>query len=60
MTHTLLSKVLFRVPQGSILGTLLSNICICDLFFFVSDSNVENYVDENTLYSARKRLIRTV
>ena len=35
-------------------GPLLFKIFICDLFFFVSDSNTANYADDNKLYSAIK------
>ena len=42
--------ILFVVPQGSILGLLLFNIFLCDLFLFLHDIPVANYADDNTPY----------
>ena len=39
------------VPQGSILGPLLFNIFINDIFSFLTTCEMCNYADDNTLYT---------
>ena len=47
------SEILFGVSEGSILGPLLLNIFICDLFMFLPIDGIANYTDDNTPYSTR-------
>ena len=37
-------------PQSSILGPLLFNTFLIDLFFIIKDLDIANYADDNTPY----------
>ena len=47
-------RLSFGVPQGSILGPLLFNIYICDMFYFLENYDIANYADDTTPFSVKQ------
>ena len=44
------------VPQGSVLGPLLFNVFINDIFLFVNKKSICNYADDTTIYACHTDL----
>ena len=50
-TESLLEILLTGVQQGSILGQILFNIFLNDLFLFIKEAKLANFADDNTIYT---------
>ena len=52
--ESLLKLLVSGAPQASILGLILINLFINDLFLFIKKTNLANFVDDNTIFAASK------
>ena len=55
-TESIFQILLSGVPQGSILGPILFNIFVNDLFLFINEVELANFADDNTIYSTKKNV----
>ena len=52
----MLGSIEYGAPQGSVLGLLLFNIDLTDLFYEFEDSNIANYADDTIPYACRENI----
>ena len=50
-TYSSAKAILIGIPQGSVLGPLLFNIFINDLFLIEMESYICNFADDTTIYA---------
>ena len=55
-SYSIWNEIKRGVPQGSILGLLLFNAFINDIFMFIEKTEICNFADDNTIYDCGEDL----
>ena len=58
--YSIWSRMQTGVPQGSILGSLLFNIYLSDLFLFFENKDIASYADDNTPYTDKDNMYQVI
>ena len=53
-SYSLWSLIKNGVPQGSVLGPILFNVFLCDMFFMADNIDIASYVDDSAPYNVAK------
>ena len=53
-TFSCWKNIEYGVLHGSILGPLLFNIHLCDVFYFLEDLDIASYADDTTIYTVKE------
>ena len=55
-SYSVWNEIKRGVPEGSILGPLLFNVLINDIFMFIEKTEVCNFADDNIIYDCGEDL----
>ena len=53
--YSSLKDIFYGDPQRSILDSLLFNIHLCDLFYYLEELDIGRYADDTTIYAVTEK-----